>query len=85
MPGRTPRSVYVDGPEHRRRRAHPFPVRAGAERRVVVDEARIQIGLDGLEVAFGEERVDEGAHGLLVLFDGVHGLKSSPRYRTPEP
>ena len=50
----------VDGP-------HSFPVRPCAERRVVVDEVVGEVIVDGPEITFCEEAVDEVSDDFLVL------------------
>ena len=50
------------------REPHPFePLRRSGERGVVVDEVRVEIAVDGPEVALGEQLLDERLDELLVL------------------
>jgi DNA-binding CsgD family transcriptional regulator len=70
-------------PVHARREPHAFrPVRRVGERGVMVDEVAIEIALDGLEVALGEQVLDERLDELLVLGElvGSHGTE---RVRVP--
>jgi hypothetical protein len=70
-------------PEHRRGPAHTLrPVGRPGERRVVVDEARIQIAVNGGEVACAEQLLNEGLDELLVargLIGGLSGHRPSVR------
>src|SRR6266567_3112436 len=64
--------VGARGAEQRPGRPHALPVGRDADRRVMVDEVLGEIRVDRGEVTLGEQGVDEGGDGVLVLADRVH-------------
>src|SRR6185437_3128282 len=60
------------GPEHGRGLPHAFPVGGAAHGRVVIDEILHEVLVNGTQIALGEQGLDEGGDGVLVLFGDVH-------------